>query len=59
VRAVQKGTPIGSLTGTDNLIELTTDRYRYSPMTLRGPGAGPEVTAAAVFADALKIAARV
>ena len=57
VQAVPKGSPLGSLTGTDNLIELTTDRYRYAPMTLRGPGAGPEVTAAAVFADVLKIAA--
>ena len=57
VQTVPKASPLGGLTGTDNLIELTTDRYRYSPMTLRGPGAGPEVTAAAVFADVLKIAA--
>ena len=57
VQTVPKASPLGGLTGTDNLIELTSDRYRYSPMTLRGPGAGPEVTAAAVFADVLKIAA--
>ena len=57
VQAVPKASALGGLTGTDNLIALTSDRYRYAPMTLRGPGAGPDVTAAAVFADVLKIVA--
>lgn len=44
-----------SLSGSDNMVAFTTERYRKSPLVVRGPGAGAEVTAAAVFADILKI----
>jgi aspartokinase/homoserine dehydrogenase 1 len=48
--------PLGGLTGSDNLVMFTTARYNKQPMVVRGPGAGPEVTAAGVFADLLRLA---
>ena len=42
---------------TDNIVQFTTRRYRDNPLVVQGPGAGPEVTAAGVFADLLRIAA--
>ncbi len=42
---------------TDNVVQFTTRRYRDNPLLVQGPGAGPEVTAAGVFADLLRIAA--
>jgi aspartokinase/homoserine dehydrogenase 1 len=42
---------------TDNVVQFTTARYRKNPLVVQGPGAGPEVTAAGIFADVLRIAA--
>ncbi len=42
---------------TDNVVQFTTKRYRQNPLVVQGPGAGPEVTAAGVFADLLRVAA--
>lgn len=56
VQEVAADSPLGQLRGTDNLIEIYTDRYDTSPIVVRGPGAGPAVTAAGVLADVLKIA---
>ena len=42
---------------TDNVVQFTTARYRHNPLVVQGPGAGPEVTAAGVFADVLRVAA--
>jgi len=47
--------PFYSLSGSDNIILLTTERYHERPMVIRGPGAGAEVTAAGVFADIIRI----
>ncbi|WP_075351800.1 bifunctional aspartate kinase/homoserine dehydrogenase I [Algoriphagus marinus] len=47
--------PFSSLSGSDNMILLTTDRYLDRPMIIRGPGAGADVTAAGVFADVIRI----
>lgn len=41
---------------TDNVVQFTTARYRNNPLVVQGPGAGPEVTAAGIFADVLRIA---
>lgn len=46
--------PCWSLSGTDNLVAFWTARYAKAPLVVRGPGAGPAVTAAAVFADILR-----
>lgn len=47
--------PFYSLSGSDNIILITTERYRERPLVIRGPGAGAEVTAAGVFADIIRI----
>ncbi|MGM0946464.1 MAG: bifunctional aspartate kinase/homoserine dehydrogenase I [Bacteroidota bacterium] len=47
--------PFSSLSGSDNMILLTTERYLDRPMIIRGPGAGADVTAAGVFADVIRI----
>jgi aspartokinase/homoserine dehydrogenase 1 len=48
--------PFASLKGSDNIVSFQTTRYNTQPMLVRGPGAGPEVTAAGVFADLLRLA---
>lgn len=48
--------PFYNLSGTDNLVMLTTARYSANPLVIRGPGAGAAVTASGVFADILKTA---
>jgi len=40
---------------TDNIIQFVTRRYRDNPLVVQGPGAGPAVTAAGVFADLLRL----
>jgi aspartokinase/homoserine dehydrogenase 1 len=42
---------------TDNVVLFSTRRYSENPLVVQGPGAGPEVTAAGVFADLLRVAA--
>jgi bifunctional aspartokinase / homoserine dehydrogenase 1 len=44
------------LSGSDNIVSFQTARYNVQPMIVRGPGAGPEVTAAGVFDDLLRLA---
>jgi aspartokinase/homoserine dehydrogenase 1 len=41
---------------TDNIVQFTTRRYFENPLIVQGPGAGPEVTAAGVFSDLLRLA---
>lgn len=40
---------------TDNIVRFQTRRYQENPLIVQGPGAGPEVTAAGVFADLLRV----
>jgi aspartokinase/homoserine dehydrogenase 1 len=40
---------------TDNVVSFTTSRYDRNPLVVRGPGAGPAVTAGGVFADLLRV----
>jgi aspartokinase/homoserine dehydrogenase 1 len=40
---------------TDNIVAFQTRRYKDSPLVIQGPGAGPEVTAAGVLADLLRL----
>ncbi len=49
--------PFAQAQGTDNVIAFTTDRYLTQPLVIKGPGAGPEVTAGGVFADILRLSA--
>lgn len=48
--------PFYNLEGTNNIILLTTERYKEYPMLIQGYGAGASVTAAGVFADIMSIA---
>ena len=54
LRSVGSTHPFHQLSGSDNMIAFTTDRYSDTPLVVRGPGAGAEVTAAGVFADILR-----
>lgn len=47
--------PFYALSGSDNVISFTTERYKERPLVVKGPGAGAEVTAAGVFADLVNI----
>jgi aspartokinase/homoserine dehydrogenase 1 len=44
-----------ALSGSDNIIAYSSDRYSEKPLLIRGPGAGAEVTAAGVFADLIEV----
>ena len=48
--------PFYGLEGSNNIILLTTERYKEYPMMIQGYGAGASVTAAGVFADIMSIA---
>lgn len=50
------GHAFANLRLTDNVVQFTTRRYCDNPLVVQGPGAGPEVTAAGVFADVLRVA---
>ncbi len=55
LRAVDASHPFYSLSGSDNMIVFTTERYKDRPLVVRGPGAGAAVTAAGVFAEVVRI----
>ena len=48
--------PFSNINLTDNIVQFETERYSANPLVVQGPGAGPEVTAAGVFADLLRLA---
>ena len=48
--------PFANIALTDNIVRYQTSRYCDNPLIIQGPGAGPEVTAAGVFADLLRLA---
>jgi len=48
--------PVYPLEASNNIILITTDRYRELPLIVKGYGAGAEVTAAGVFADIIRVA---
>ncbi len=56
VKRVPLASPLAGLNGSENMVVFTTERYRATPLVVRGPGAGGEVTAGGVFADILRIA---
>jgi len=44
-----------SLQGSDNIIAFSTERYKETPLVVKGSGAGAQVTAAGVLADIIKV----
>lgn len=55
LEAVASDHPFYHLEGSNNIILLTTERYRQHPMLIQGYGAGAAVTAAGVFANLMSI----
>jgi len=53
--SVDSGHPTFDLEGSNNIVLLTTERYRELPMVIKGYGAGADVTAAGVFADIMRV----
>src|SRR5690606_22142436 len=58
MQMVDETHPFYSLSGSDNIISFTTERYKERPLVVKGPGAGAEVTAAGVFADLVNVGAK-
>lgn len=56
---VPEHSPLGQLTGSDNLFEIYTEGYGSRPIIIRGAGAGAVVTARGVFGDILRLAERI
>lgn len=56
LRRYPKAHPFANLNGTENIVQFTTQRYAAPPLIVRGPGAGPAVTAAGVFGDLVALA---
>jgi homoserine dehydrogenase len=56
LKELDSNSPIGLLTGSENMIEYHTSIYKPQPLVVRGYGAGAEVTAAGVLADMIEIA---
>ena len=56
LEAVDQHHPFYDLEGSNNIVLLTTERYREYPMLIQGYGAGAGVTAAGVFANIMSIA---
>ena len=56
LKEVPKGHPFYPLEGSNNIVLLTTERYKEYPMLIQGYGAGAAVTAAGVFANIMSIA---
>ena len=55
LRTVNAEHPFYTLSGSDNIVSFTTERYKDRPLVIKGPGAGAEVTASGVFADIMSI----
>ena len=51
--AIAPSDPLAGGGGTDNRVAIWSDRYARQPLVIQGPGAGPEVTAAALLDDVL------
>lgn len=56
LKEVGQAHPFYNLEGSNNVVSLTTERYREFPMLIQGYGAGASVTAAGVFANIMSIA---
>ena len=57
IEAIGPRDPLAGGAGTDNRVAIWSDRYMAQPLIIQGPGAGPEVTAAALLDDVLSLRA--
>ena len=56
LKAIDRNHPFYNLEGSNNIVLLTTERYKEYPMLIQGYGAGASVTAAGVFANIMSVA---
>ena len=54
--SIENTHPAYHLEGSNNIISITTERYKELPLVIKGYGAGAEVTAAGIFADVIRVA---
>lgn len=55
LQSVTASHPFFNMSGSDNIIAFSTERYCNTPLVIKGPGAGAEVTAGGVLADIISI----
>jgi homoserine dehydrogenase len=55
IEALPADHPLAAGRGTDNRVAIACDRYPAQPLLIQGPGAGADVTAAALLDDVLAI----
>ncbi len=55
LKEVDNKHPFYNLSGSDNMVVFTSERYKNNPLVVKGPGAGAEVTAAGVFAEIISL----
>jgi aspartokinase/homoserine dehydrogenase 1 len=55
LQAINNDSPLASTQYTDNIISITSKYYNKTPLIIKGPGAGAEVTAVGVISDLLKL----
>jgi len=55
LKAIEKNSVIGQLSGSDTIFEIYTENYDKNPIVIQGAGAGGEVTARGVFGDILRL----
>jgi aspartokinase/homoserine dehydrogenase 1 len=55
LKEIDRQHPFYNLSGSDNMIVFTTERYKNNPLVVKGPGAGAEVTAAGVFSEIISL----
>jgi len=56
--ALDRNDPLFAGAGTDNCVAIYSDRYANQPLLIQGPGAGADVTAAALLDDVLRVSVR-
>lgn len=56
IREIAEDEPLARIRAGENVVVFQTARYDRVPLTVSGPGAGPEVTAAGVLAEILEVA---
>ena len=55
LQEIPEGHDFYHLRGSDNIVLFHTDRYREQPLTVKGAGAGADVTASGIFADIIRV----
>lgn len=55
LKEISKNDPLFRLKRNENLVAFETERYETSPLIVKGAAAGPDLAAAGIFADLLRL----